>query len=46
MVNAKNNRGDAPLSLAAKQGHCEMVKKLLDNKANINVQGGYCGNAL
>jgi ankyrin repeat protein len=46
IVNAKNNHGDAPLFLAAKQGHCEMVKKLLDNKANINAQGGYYGDAL
>ena len=46
MVNAKNNRGDAPLILAASQGHCEMVKMLLDNKADVNAQGGYYGSAL
>jgi ankyrin repeat protein len=46
MANAKDNRGDPPLSLAATQGHCEMVKKLLDNKANVNAQGGCYSNAL
>jgi ankyrin repeat protein len=46
MVNAKNSYGDAPLSLAAKQGHCEMVKTLLDKGADVNAQGGDYGNAL
>ena len=45
-VNAKNSRGDAPLGLAAKQGHREMVKILLDNKADVNAQGRDYGNAL
>ncbi|KAJ4378694.1 hypothetical protein N0V86_005565 [Didymella sp. IMI 355093] len=46
IVNAKNNRGDTSLSLAAKQGHHEMVKMLLGNKADVNAQGGDYGNAL
>jgi ankyrin repeat protein len=46
MVNAKDNRGDPPLSLAARQGHCEMVKKLLETGADVNGQGGHFGSAL
>ena len=46
MINAKNSHSDTPLSLAAKQGHCEMVKVLLDKGADINAQGGRYGNAL
>jgi ankyrin repeat protein len=46
MANAKDNRGDPPLSLAARQGHCEMVKKLLETGADINGYGKHYGSAL
>jgi ankyrin repeat protein len=46
MVNARNSRGDTPLSMAAVQGHCEAVNMLLDNEADVNAQGGEYGNAL
>jgi hypothetical protein len=46
VVNARNSRGDTPLSMAAVQGHCEAVNMLLDNEADVNAQGGYYGNAL
>ncbi|KAI1595475.1 ankyrin repeat domain containing protein [Pyrenophora tritici-repentis] len=46
VVNARNSRGDTPLSMAAVQGHCETVNVLLDNEADLNAQGGHYGNAL
>jgi ankyrin repeat protein len=46
VVNARNSRGDTPLSMAAVQGHCEAVNMLLDNEADVNAQGGYYNNAL
>jgi ankyrin repeat protein len=46
VVNARNSRGDTPLSMAAVQGHCEVVDMLLDNEADVNAQGGRYGNAL
>ncbi|KAL8811242.1 MAG: hypothetical protein Q9223_007574, partial [Gallowayella weberi] len=45
-VNAKDSRGNSPLSTAAWNGHGEMTKTLLDNGANVNAQGGDYGNAL
>jgi hypothetical protein len=45
-VNAGNSSGDTPLSLAAAQGHREMVTLLLNNQANVNAQGGEYGHAL
>jgi ankyrin repeat protein len=45
VMNARNSRGDTPLSMAAVQGHCE-VDLLLDNEADVNAQGGRYGNAL
>jgi hypothetical protein len=46
VVNARNRSGDTPLSMAAVQGHCEVVDMLLDNEADVNAQGGRYGNAL
>jgi ankyrin repeat protein len=46
VVNARNSRGDTPSSMAAVQGHCEVVDLLLDNEADGNAQGGRYGNAL
>ncbi|KAF2827744.1 ankyrin [Ophiobolus disseminans] len=45
-VNAQNSRGEQSLLYAAKHGHYEMTKLLLDKGAEVNAQGGYYGNAL
>ena len=45
-VNAKNSPGDTLLSLAAKHGHREIVKMLLNNKADVNAQGRDYSNTL
>ena len=45
-INAKDSRGNSPLSTAAWNGHGEMTKTLLDNGADVNAQGGDYGNAL
>jgi hypothetical protein len=44
--NARNSRGDTPLSMAAVQGYYEVVDMLLDHEPDVNVQGGRYGNAL
>jgi ankyrin repeat protein len=46
VVNARNSRGDTPLSIAAVQGHCRALNMLLDNEADVNAQSGHYGNAL
>ena len=46
MVNAKNKYGNTPLSLPVRQGHCEMIKRLLDSKADINARSQMYGSAL
>ena len=45
-INAKDSRGNSPLSTAAWNGYGEMTKTLLDNGADVNAQGGDYGNAL
>ncbi|KAF2787420.1 ankyrin, partial [Melanomma pulvis-pyrius CBS 109.77] len=45
-VNAMDNHGRHSLMYAAKHGHYEMAKLLLDKGADINTQGGEYGNAL
>lgn len=35
-VNVENCRGDAPLTIAARQGHLEIMRLLLDNGANVD----------
>jgi ankyrin repeat protein len=39
-VNAKNELGKTPLMTAVSGGHTEIVKLLLENKANANVRDG------
>ncbi|KAH7093338.1 ankyrin repeat domain-containing protein [Paraphoma chrysanthemicola] len=48
MVKAKanDNYSRTPLELAASEGHCEMVKMLLEYKADINAQHRTFGSAL
>jgi ankyrin repeat protein len=38
---SKDNNGQAPLSLAAANGREAIVKRLFDNNAEVNSQGGY-----
>ncbi|KAI1512286.1 Ankyrin repeat domain protein [Pyrenophora tritici-repentis] len=45
-VNAKDSRGNTPLTFAAKTGQYEMANLLLDKGAEVNAQGGRYGNAL
>jgi ankyrin repeat protein len=45
-VNARNSYGDTPLTMAAVQGHCEVVKMLLGIEADVNAQVGHYGSAL
>ncbi|WP_264711323.1 ankyrin repeat domain-containing protein [Wolbachia endosymbiont (group B) of Aporia crataegi] len=37
-VDAKNNRGSAPLHMAAEHGHLEVVEKLLDREAKVDAK--------
>jgi len=46
MVNSKDRDSKSPLYIAAELGHDATVRTLLDNGADVNVQGGYNGNAL
>ena len=46
LVNAKDSRGNTPLSYAAQDGHQEVAKWLLNKGADVNAQGGGYGNAL
>ncbi|CAN9210682.1 unnamed protein product [Alternaria alternata] len=45
-VNARDSRGNTPLVIAAENGQHVMARKLLDNGAEVNAQGGHYGNAL
>ncbi|KAL8910654.1 MAG: hypothetical protein Q9171_004070 [Xanthocarpia ochracea] len=45
-VNAKDSEGNAPLFYAAREGHSETTKILLDNGADVSAQTKLCGNAL
>lgn len=45
-VNAKDSRGNTPLTFAAKTGQYEMANLLLDKGADVNAQGRDYGNAL
>ncbi|KAL5371349.1 hypothetical protein DPSP01_014323 [Paraphaeosphaeria sporulosa] len=42
----KDSQGQTLLYLAAENGHYQTVELLIDKDAEINVQGGHCGNAL
>lgn len=42
----KDKYGRTALYHAAMEGHMEVIKTLLQNKANVNAQGGFHGNAL
>ncbi|KAF2629421.1 hypothetical protein BU25DRAFT_389615 [Macroventuria anomochaeta] len=45
-VNVRDSYGSTPLISAAENGQYEVVQLLLDNNADVNVQGGRYGNAL
>jgi ankyrin repeat protein len=45
-IQATNDTDQAPLLLAAENGHTQVIKLLLDKDADVNDQGGYYGNAL
>jgi ankyrin repeat protein len=46
IISAKDSNGQTPLYLAAEHGRKDVIHLLLDKGANVNVQGGLCGNAL
>ncbi|KAI9775605.1 MAG: hypothetical protein M1839_001006 [Geoglossum umbratile] len=35
-----------PLQLASMRGHIQIIQRLLEGRADVNIQGGYFGNAL
>jgi ankyrin repeat protein len=45
-IQATNDNVEAPLLLAAENGHKQVVKMLVDKGAEVNAQGGHYGNAL
>jgi ankyrin repeat protein len=45
-IEATNDDEEAPLLLAAKNEHKQVVKLLVDKGADVNAQGGLYGNAL
>ena len=45
-IQATNDNNQAPLLLAAENGHKKVVKLLVDKGADVNAQGGDYGNAL
>jgi ankyrin repeat protein len=45
-IQATNDDEEAPLLLAAENGHKQVVKLLADKGADVNAQCGYYGNAL
>jgi len=42
----QSNRGWTPLLYASSQGHFEMIKELVNNKANVKIVDSYGANAL
>jgi ankyrin repeat protein len=45
-VNARDSRGNTPLTIAAKNGQYEMARMLLSKGADVNAQGGDYSNTL
>ena len=45
-VNTKTNSGMTPLYYAARQGHTEIVKLLIDHNADVNAKSNYGGTPL
>lgn len=41
IVNSRNSEGETPLFQATKQGHCRLMKLLIDNEARVNIQDKY-----